>query len=52
MWQSGEISADAGGLIRWPVWALVPTGFALLLLQMLVDVGRKCQIALSTEASS
>jgi TRAP-type mannitol/chloroaromatic compound transport system permease small subunit len=30
---SGEMSSNAGGLIRWPVFALVPLGFALLLLQ-------------------
>jgi TRAP-type mannitol/chloroaromatic compound transport system permease small subunit len=30
---SGEMSENAGGLIRWPVYALVPTGFALLALQ-------------------
>lgn len=28
-----EISGDAGGLIRWPVKALIPLGFALLALQ-------------------
>lgn len=28
-----EISANAGGLIRWPVKALLPIGFALLALQ-------------------
>ena len=27
---SGEMSSNAGGLIRWPVYALVPVGFALL----------------------
>ena len=27
---SGEMSSNAGGLIRWPVYALVPAGFALL----------------------
>lgn len=27
---SGEMSENAGGLIRWPVYALVPIGFALL----------------------
>lgn len=31
--QSGEMSSNAGGLIRWPVYALVPAGFALLMLQ-------------------
>lgn len=30
---SGEMSGNAGGLIRWPVFALVPLGFALLGLQ-------------------
>lgn len=30
---SGEMSENAGGLIRWPVYVLVPTGFALLALQ-------------------
>ncbi len=30
---SGEMSSNAGGLIRWPVFALVPLGFALLGLQ-------------------
>ncbi len=30
---SGEMSSNAGGLIRWPVYAMLPAGFALLLLQ-------------------
>ncbi len=30
---SGEMSSNAGGLIRWPVYALIPLGFALLALQ-------------------
>jgi TRAP-type mannitol/chloroaromatic compound transport system permease small subunit len=30
---SGEMSSSAGGLIRWPVFALVPAGFTLLALQ-------------------
>lgn len=30
---TGEMSSNAGGLIRWPVFAMVPVGFALLLLQ-------------------
>ena len=30
---TGEMSSNAGGLIRWPVYALVPAGFALLMLQ-------------------
>ncbi len=32
-WESGEMSPDAGGLIRWPVYALVPAGMALLVAQ-------------------
>lgn len=30
---SGEMSTNAGGLIRWPVYAMIPLGFSLLLLQ-------------------
>ncbi|NDY90806.1 TRAP transporter small permease subunit [Ideonella livida] len=32
-YQTGEMSSNAGGLIRWPVYALVPIGFTLLWLQ-------------------
>ncbi|MCD0418269.1 TRAP transporter small permease subunit [Rubrivivax sp. JA1024] len=32
-YETGEMSSNAGGLIRWPVYALVPVGFTLLLLQ-------------------
>jgi TRAP-type mannitol/chloroaromatic compound transport system permease small subunit len=35
---SGEMSSNAGGLIRWPVLALVPLGFALLGLQGLSEL--------------
>jgi TRAP-type mannitol/chloroaromatic compound transport system permease small subunit len=31
--RSGEMSSNAGGLVRWPVYLLMPIGFALLLLQ-------------------
>lgn len=30
---SGEMSSNAGGLVRWPVYLLIPLGFALLGLQ-------------------
>jgi TRAP-type mannitol/chloroaromatic compound transport system permease small subunit len=30
---NGEMSQNAGGLIRWPVYVLVPAGFVLLMLQ-------------------
>jgi len=31
--RSGEMSNNAGGLIRWPVYLMMPFGFTLLLLQ-------------------
>jgi TRAP-type mannitol/chloroaromatic compound transport system permease small subunit len=37
-YNSGEMSQNAGGLIRWPVYALMPLGFALLLLQALSEL--------------
>jgi len=37
-WDSGERSPNAGGLIRWPVYALVPAGFVLLGLQGVSEV--------------
>lgn len=37
-WTSGEMSANAGGLIRWPVLLLVPLGFAILALQALSEL--------------
>jgi TRAP-type mannitol/chloroaromatic compound transport system permease small subunit len=35
---TGEMSENAGGLIRWPVYALIPLGFALLGLQGLSEL--------------
>jgi TRAP-type mannitol/chloroaromatic compound transport system permease small subunit len=35
---SGEMSQNAGGLIRWPVMILVPLGFAILLLQSVSEL--------------
>jgi TRAP-type mannitol/chloroaromatic compound transport system permease small subunit len=32
-YRSGEMSSNAGGLIRWPVYLMIPIGFSLLLLQ-------------------
>jgi TRAP-type mannitol/chloroaromatic compound transport system permease small subunit len=37
-WTSGEVSHNAGGLIRWPVLMLVPLGFAILLLQAVSEL--------------
>lgn len=33
MYVTGEVSSNAGGLIRWPAMLMLPLGFALLLLQ-------------------
>jgi len=35
---TGEMSQNAGGLIRWPVWFLLPAGFTILLLQALSEL--------------
>jgi len=32
-WISGEVSSSAGGLVRWPVFGLIPLGFAILAAQ-------------------
>jgi TRAP-type mannitol/chloroaromatic compound transport system permease small subunit len=37
-YHSGEVSSNAGGLILWPVYAMMPLGFALLLLQGLSEL--------------
>jgi hypothetical protein len=41
VWQHNEMSADAGGLARWPVKLLIPVGFALLILQVLSEIGKR-----------
>jgi TRAP-type mannitol/chloroaromatic compound transport system permease small subunit len=40
-YQSGEMSSNAGGLIRWPVYLLIPVGFAVLLLQSLSELVKR-----------
>ncbi len=35
---SGEVSSNAGGLIRWPVYLLLPAGFVLLALQAVSEL--------------
>jgi TRAP-type mannitol/chloroaromatic compound transport system permease small subunit len=37
-WAQGEISSNAGGLLRWPVKIFLPLGFALLTLQGLSEL--------------
>lgn len=58
-WNSGEMSQNAGGLIRWPVYLMIPLGFALLLLQGLSELVKRLAFlrgrgpdTLSTEESS
>ncbi|HNW01361.1 MAG TPA: TRAP transporter small permease subunit [Burkholderiaceae bacterium] len=35
---SGEMSQNAGGLIRWPAYAMIPLGFALLMMQAVSEL--------------
>lgn len=37
-WDSGEMSANPGGLIRWPVRLMLPVGFAMLTLQAVSEL--------------
>jgi TRAP-type mannitol/chloroaromatic compound transport system permease small subunit len=47
-WRIGEMSSNAGGLIRWPVKLVLPVGFALLALQGLSELIKR--IAALTES--
>lgn len=38
IYQSGEMSQNAGGLIRWPVVLAMPLGFAMVLLQGFAEI--------------
>ena len=40
-WHSGEMSGNAGGLVRWPAYLLIPAGFSLLLLQALAELCKR-----------
>jgi TRAP-type mannitol/chloroaromatic compound transport system permease small subunit len=37
-YRSGEVSSNAGGLIRWPVKLLLPVGFAILAIQGVSEI--------------
>ena len=39
--QTQEVSANPGGLLRWPLYALVPVGFGLLGLQSLSELFKR-----------
>jgi len=46
MYRSGEVSGNAGGLIRWPAMLLIPVGFSLMTLQGLSEIiKRVCYLA-------
>lgn len=40
-WVSGEVSQNAGGLIRWPVLLLIPVGFTILALQSFSELVKR-----------
>ena len=42
--RSGEVSSNAGGLLRWPVRLLIPVGFTLLLLQMVSELVKRIAV--------
>jgi TRAP-type mannitol/chloroaromatic compound transport system permease small subunit len=37
-WTIGEVSSNAGGLVRWPVKLMLPVGFALMALQGVSEI--------------
>jgi len=37
-WVTGEMSPNAGGLIRWPAYLMIPLGFTLLALQAISEL--------------
>lgn len=39
--ETNEVSANPGGLLRWPLYALVPLGFTLLALQALSELFKR-----------
>ncbi|MGF6178147.1 TRAP transporter small permease subunit [Ensifer sp. 4252] len=41
---TGEISNNTGGLILWPVWAMIPLGFGLLTLQGVSELIKRIAI--------
>ncbi len=46
-WISGEMSSNSGGLIRWPVYGLIPLGFFLLFLQGLSELVKRLNFLLN-----
>lgn len=50
-WAVGEVSPDAGGLLRWPVKLAIPLGFALLSLQGVAEIIKNIQVLIHPEAA-
>lgn len=50
-WVSGEMSQNAGGLIRWPVLLLIPAGFGLLLAQCASELVKRVAFLTGHRAS-
>ncbi len=46
-WFSGEVSTNAGGLVRWPAKLILPLGFALIFLQGISEI-IKCVAVLTS----
>jgi len=49
-YQTGEMSANAGGLIRWPVLMLMPVGFTILALQAVSEVIKRAAFLVGARA--
>jgi len=47
-WYSGEISTNAGGLVRWPVKLILPVGFFFVALQGISEI-IKCLAVLTSD---
>lgn len=45
-----EHSSDAGGLLRWPIKAMIPLGFALLAIQGIAEIIKKFAVATGVRA--
>jgi len=43
-WMQGEVSTNAGGLLRWPIKIFLPIGFALLSLQGISEIIKRVAI--------
>ena len=51
-WTSGEMSQNAGGLIRWPVMLMIPVGFALLMVQGLSELIKRAAFLMNAGPDS